>query len=310
MTAGSAYSQDSYIEPEVPGIDTDTDTDTDLGLASGNAGSYPLRSLNCVRVDTRRFGMALSPNAKFTLPLASTSFPSATVGTLVPNLQSLETGEAEEPSSSLVRHVPHAIHKAISETPAASPPTLQNDKITEAAPQLPVVTKGLKRDPPVATTEAPRSTKSAKVTINRSVSLRSSAKGLTRLFSRVSLPTHLSRNTSGNKRQTAKGPPPKRQTTHPVPAVPDPLGDESLMILDLKNSKVQTDASDNSIPGTGAFSSSHPCQTTVFSTTDSPEQISRHTGIHSESVDFHDTLPAIEIGPLEITFGGSIDWVP
>jgi hypothetical protein len=194
--------------------------------------------------------------------------------------------------------VPHAIPKVISEIPlgpATPPPALQNDEIAEEPPQLPVVTKEVKHDPPI---NAPRRTKSARFAINRTSS---AAKGLTRLLSCVSLSTQ---RTSGNKRQTAKHPHSKKQTAHPVPAVPDLLGDESLIVLDLKTSGVdamQMEASDGSIPGSGALTSPRRCQTAIFPTAGGPEQISRHMHLEDSR-----TLPAIAISPLEVTFGGSI----
>ena len=331
MTVGSVYSQDSWGEPEFsgPGVDTDRDVadpdkDMGVGLPTSNADSRPLRSVGRVRVDTRRFGMAFSPNTSFMLPLASASFPSPANRTFVLNLQSVVTEDAEEPQSqppspSLDEHVPHATPKVVSEIPfgpAASQPTRQNDKIAEVAPRLPVVTAEVQHDPPVAAVKAPRRAKSARFTINRtssaSASLRSSAKGLTRLLSCVALPTHLSRRTSGNhKRQTAKHPYSKKQTAHPVPAVPDLLGDESLIVFDLKTSSVdamQMEAPDCSIPGSGALTSP---QTAIFSTTGPSEHISQHTharlhlsSMHLETVESYATLPAIAISPLEVTFGG------
>lgn len=314
MTAASVYSQDSWGEPEFsgPGVDADKDAalivdpdgDMDVGLPTSNAGPSPLPT---VRVNTRRFGMAFSPNAGFMLPLASASPANCT---FVLNLQSLATEETQSPSSSSPEeHVSHVIPKVISEIPlgpATSPPALQNDKMADEPPQLPVATKEDKHDPPI---NAPRRTKSAKFTINRTSS---AAKGLTRLLSCVSLSTQ---RTSGNKRETAKRPHSKKQTAHPVPAVPDLRGDESLIVLDLKTSAVdamQMEASAGSImiPGSGALTSPRCCQTAISPTAGGPEQISRHmhaqlllSSMHLE--DSH-TLPAIAISPLEMTFGRSI----
>lgn len=314
MTAGSVYSQDSWGEPEPsgPGVDKDKDADLnadpdrDIGIGIGVPTSIPssrsLRSLSRVRVDTRRFGMAFGPNANFILPLASASVPSPANYTFVLDLQSLVTEEVEESQT-------QSLEETTPIGSAASPPAQQNDKIAEVPPQLPVVAQELKRDPPIANIKASRSAKSSRFTINRtssaSASLRSSAKGLTRLLSCVSLPTHLSRRASEHKPQTAKHPHSKKQTAHPVPAVPDLPGDESLIVFDPKTSGVdamQMVVSDGSIPGSGALTSP---------TTDAPEQISRHTharlpsSMHLETVDSH-TLPAIAISPLEVTFGGSV----
>jgi len=281
-TIESVYSQDSWDEEPNPDTGKCADGNADADACAGEVK----RSANHFRVDRRRFGVAFSPTAKFILPLASAS---ATKSTFVLNLPSLVTAETEKPlpqcsSPSLEEHIPHAVLDVISEAPnepVGSPPAQRNDEV--------IVAVALQLPEPPTTPKAPRSAKSSKFTFDRtsfpSMSLRSPAQGLSRFFSRVSLPAR--RTSRGDKRQKAKQdpPPPKRRTAHPVPPVPSLLIDEeSIIVFDLKNCEVdeeQQEASDDR--------TTHEAM----------------IGSHNNGL-LPPPLPVIAFSPLEVQFDGSM----